>query len=765
MRKLSVLIFLLTAGTLYGQDWPRVIESQVGTITIYQPQIETYNGIDLTARTAISIVPNGSDAPVFGAAWLDCRVSTDRTNRIVRLEDVKVKRIKFPNGQDEQTSKISATLEDQMPRLELTFSLDLLLESLETAQKQKESARELEVTPPRIIVVNHPAVLVLIDGDPVLEAVEGTSLKRVTNTPYFIVQVGSGRFYLRGGATWYSAALVAGPWTKTDVPPKAAVDLSEQSSANNESDDELNADTLRLKTGQIPEIIVSTEPAELIASDGPIQLSPIEGTGLLYATNSPNRVFLEIATQQYYILLSGRWYRSKTMNGPWTNVESKKLPKDFAQIPPGSPCDDVLSSVAGTIPAKEAIQDAQIPQTAEVDRATATADVQYDGNPQFDPIENTGMDYAVNTPTPVVRVDGRYYACQNGVWFDGPDALGPWGVCISVPSVIYTIPPRYPVYNVRYVRVYGYNSSVAYVGYTAGYTGSYVFGGTVVYGTGYRYRMWYRHSYVARPSTWGFGMHYDPWSGWAFGASVGWGQPRGWFAHDARTVYPGWWGPVGYRPVYQPVVRPAYRAGYHPAYRQAAPTPPPPSGNNRSGGATRSSAIYGRWSAGVKRPTIGQTRPNVGETRPPAQSMPPPRPDVPPEKQPAVRPADREPRTEERGNLQVTPPPISRPIVRTSPPVKRENNVYAAPDGNVMRKTPQGWQQRDRNTWKDAGQAPARQGVVRDQEVRQRAAERSSGFLTIPTATPVVKAPPPQKTQPPPTRNSGDERKKDEKKR
>ncbi len=284
------------------------------------------------------------------------------------------------------------------------------------------------------------------------------------------------------------------------------------------------------------------------------------------------------------------------MTGPWTNVESKKLPKDFAQIPPGSACDDVLSSVAGTIPAKEAMQDAQIPQTAEVDRATATTDVQYDGDPQFEPIENTSMEYAVNSPTPVIHAGGQYYACQNGVWFDCPNPLGPWGVCVSVPDIIYTIPPRCPLYNVRYVRVYGYTPSVAYVGYTAGYTGCYVYGGTVVYGTGYRYGTWYRHSYVARPSTWGFGMHYDPRSGWSIGASVGWGQPHGWFAYNTRTVYAGWWGPVGYRPVYQPVVHPAYREGYHPAFRQPSPTSPkaPPSaGNNRSGGATRSSTIYG----------------------------------------------------------------------------------------------------------------------------------------------------------------------------
>jgi hypothetical protein len=738
--------------TLPAQDWPREVESAQGTIAVYQPQITSFQGNALSARAAISITPIGKDEPVFGAVWLDCRVSTDRTNRTVRLEDVDVKQIKFPNGADAETSNVSATLEKQMPLMDLTFSLDLLLESLETAQKERENARELEVTPPRIIVMNHPAVLVLIDGEPVLTSIEGTSLKRITNTPYFLVQdASSGRFYLRGGASWFVARIITGPWRKTENPPKLIVDLSEQQISNDDSDSPMKASDVGLKTGTIPEIVVSTEPAELIATDGPMQLSPIKGTGLLYASNTPGRLFMEIATQQYYVLVSGRWYRAKKLTGPWTNIESKKLPTDFANIPPGSECDDVLSSVAGTIPAREAILDAQIPQTAEVDRATATTDVQYDGDPQFEPIENTGMEYAVNTPTAVIRVAGRYYNCEKGVWFVSPGSHGPWTVCVDVPDVIYTIPPKYPVYNVRYVRVYGFNPSVAYVGYTAGYTGSYVFGGTVVYGTGYRYHPWYRHYYFARPWTWGFGVQYDPWTGWSFGVSVGWGQPRGWFTYNSRTVSPGWWGPVGYRPVYRHIAGPAYREGYHPSYHQviaSKPAGPSSGGMTRSSGATRTGTMYDGWSRGVKRPSVGET---VPPTKVPSRPVQPPPSRA--EARPTTKPESQsDPRAGMTGNSRITP----------RPPTK-QNNVYAAPDGNVLRKTPQGWQQRDRNTWKDAGQAPVKQGVDRDQVVRQRAAERSTSFKTPPPAQSAPKAQPAPKEQP--KRESGAERKKDDKKR
>ncbi|MCX6144116.1 MAG: hypothetical protein NTZ35_12955 [Ignavibacteriales bacterium] len=771
MKCLLTSLMICWTLTLSAQDWPREVVSPQGTITIYQPQIASFQGNALGARAAISITPNGKDEPVFGAVWLDCRVSTDRTSRTVRLEDVKVKQIRFPNGTDEETSKISATLEEQMPHLDLTFSLDLLLESLETAQKERETARELEVTPPKIIVMNHPAVLLLIDGQPVLTDVEGTSLKRVTNTPFFLVQVpSSGRFYLRGGAIWFSARNITGPWRKADNPPKVVVDLSEQSMSNDESDDQLKVNDVRLKTGKIPEIVVSTVPAELIATDGPMQLAPIKGTGLLYASNTPSRLFLEIASQQYYILVSGRWYNAKTLTGPWTNVESKKLPADFANIPPGSECDDVLSSVAGTIPAREAILDAQIPQTAEVDRATATTEVQYDGDPQFEPIENTGMEYAVNTPSAVIRFGGMYYNCDKGVWFEGSDAFGPWAVCVNVPDVIYTIPPRYPVYNVRYVRVYGYNPSVAYVGYTAGYTGCYVYRGTVVYGTGYTYHSWYRHNYYARPWTWGFGVHYDPWTSWSLGVSVGWGQPHGWFAYNARTVSAGWWGPGGSRPVYRPFVGPAYRDGYRPSYHPviaSKPAAPSTGGMTRNSGATRTGTMYDQWNRGVRRAAVGENAPRATVPSRPAQPAPA-RPDARPtaRPQPPANPAPEtkaETRVTPRPQPPVNPGPETKAETRVIPrPPTRENNVYAAPDGNVLRKTPQGWQQRDRNTWKDAGKAPVQQGVDRDQQARQRAADRTTSFKTPPPSQPTPKAQPAAKDQP--KRDAGADKKKEEKK-
>jgi hypothetical protein len=59
-------------------------------------------------------------------------------------------------------------------------------------------------------------------------------------------------------------------------------------------------------------------------------------------------------------------------------------------------------------------------------------------------------------------------------------------------------------------------------------------------------------------------------------------------------------------------------------------------------------------------------------------------------------------------------------------PSTQENNVFVAPNGDITRKTSQGWQQRNQSTWKAATPAAVKPELTRDLEIRQRATERSS---------------------------------------
>src|SRR5438552_18096802 len=103
---------------------------------------------------------------------------------------------------------------------------------------------------------------------------------------------------------------------------------------------------------------------------------------------------------RYYVLLSGRWFKSTTIVGPWEFAPYKQLPNGFAKIPATHPKANVLVSIPGTPQANEAVIANSIPQTATVQRNQAKLELTYDGPPQFKHIAGTPLLYAINTAKP-----------------------------------------------------------------------------------------------------------------------------------------------------------------------------------------------------------------------------------------------------------------------------------------------------------------------------------------------------------------------------
>src|SRR6187549_774881 len=131
-----VLLITVTSGFAQAQ-WPRVIEAKEAKITMYQPQPEALSGDKLTARTAVSVTPKSGE-PVFGAVWIESRVATDRTTRIVTLINVNVTEVKFPQAVDSVTiKKFKTLLETEIIKWDLQISLDDLLATLEVSDSEK----------------------------------------------------------------------------------------------------------------------------------------------------------------------------------------------------------------------------------------------------------------------------------------------------------------------------------------------------------------------------------------------------------------------------------------------------------------------------------------------------------------------------------------------------------------------------------------------------------------------------------------------------
>ena len=649
--------------------WPLRLETSSGLIDVYQPQPEKLEGDTLTSRAAVSLTPPGASEPVFGAIWMTARVFTDRDARTVTIVDVNVRRVAFPDSEAQQQEQFQQILQRQLPRLNITFALDELMTSLDTAERQKVAVQQLQTTPPKIIFTTTRSTLITIDGRPKLQpAPDQPSVMQVVNTPFIILfDMPSKRYFLKTGDTWMSAPEVTGPWGAAADVPRAVAAAGSKLAQPAENPNSTPAPPPPGGPGQI---IVTEEPDELIWTDGPPKYTPLPGNDLLYVSNTPSDVFMEVATQNIYVLLSGRWYRARSFQGPWEYVPADHLPAAFARVPADSEKAHVLASVAGTVEAQEARIDAAIPQTAAIRRDSgADLNVAYDGEPDFQPVPETSFSYCVNTPEAVVLVDRRYYCCHQAVWYEAIGPRGPWLVCTSVPQVIYTIPPSCPIYPVRYVYVYDYTPDVVYCGYLPGYTGCYVYGPTVVYGTGYIYPAWYRTVYICRPPTWGLGVRFElVYNSWGDGAPYGWDHR--WFARTPERRE--WFGPRGF-------------VDYHRIAREPRPqvTNVTNVTNIRNVTNVHTTLNIYNHEENVRR-NVNITR-NVTNTRVT---------DIRPPRQPSGRSAP-EPAAQQR---TPTGRNVPAPTEARTPP-RTSNNVYVGADGQLYRRTDSGWEQRTRQGW------------------------------------------------------------------
>ncbi len=530
-----------------ADPWPREIQITGGTLTVYQPQVESWDGGFLRFRAAVSVKPSDGGQEVFGVIQGSAHTLVDRPARMVSLFDYSLLKIDFPSLPD-HGERYYADLGRLLPSATMRISLDRLQGFL-AVEKLTAQTVAVKNDPPQIIVSYRPAVLVPVSGAPVYRLIPNTGLDRVVNTRALIIS-GGGEVFLHVYDGWMAAPGLGGPWhVATGVSP--SLDQIAEELAKEDEVDLLEAATPKSKPSlqtTAPSIYVAEQPTELIVFQGQPSFVPIPDTQLLWASNTPNEVIINTANNDYYVLISGRWFRAGSLSGPWAFVPSDDLPADFRHIPSGSQAAEVLASVAGTPQAKEALIADSIPQTAVIPRQGGPSFTPvFDGAPQLRPIEGTPLQYVVNSPDAIIEVDTTsFYALRNGVWFVAGSVLGPWSLATFVPDVIYSIPASSPLHYVTYVQIYWASPDSVEVGYTPGYMGTVVDpGGVVVYGTGYTYTPWVGTYYYPAPPTYGVAVYpaYDPAATAMFGFAMG--------MMTAALLTPApYWGPVYYNNYY-----------------------------------------------------------------------------------------------------------------------------------------------------------------------------------------------------------------------
>jgi hypothetical protein len=548
--------------------WPRVFQNKGTELTIYQPQVDYwYNFKELQFRSAISIETGDSKQEKVGVVEIHAETVVDHDSRTVVLIPVS-RELRFPNSSEAEEASLQVLVDELFPPVQtITVSLDRILAYLDPDEHSIQHAVELNLDPPKIFYSSRIAILVIFLGEPQLKPIktDKPDLMFAVNTNWDVFyDTVAQRYYLLNEDSWLTTSdAIKGRWSPTAGLPAGLFSLP--------ADDNW-AEVSRHVPGKLdknpPEVFVSTEPAELIITDGDPTYTPISGTRLIRIANTDLPLFLNSGDGKYYLLVAGRWFRSSSLNGPWT-AASNDVPADFARIPDDDPAAFVKASVPGTIEAKDAVLLASVPITTVVDtEKPPIVEVTYSGEPKFQAIPDTTIQYAVNSPQTIFLVNGGYYCCDQGIWFSSGTADGPWILCKNVPSAIYTIPPSHPAYNVTYVVVQNPTPTTVIYTQTAGYSGEYVAAtGVLMFGAGMIVgamiadnNHYYYPPYPAHYS-YGCGARYSyAYGGYYRAAHVSYGPYGGAGAAAAYNPYTGTYsrGAYAYGPSGSTSVRQAY---------------------------------------------------------------------------------------------------------------------------------------------------------------------------------------------------------------
>ena len=558
-----------TSSKPLDKGWPRLYTIDGNEIMLHQPQVDEWRDYaTLFARLAVTVKLKGYKEPAVGVVEFKAATVTNHETRLVTMYKPEITAVRFPGVSPDTAAALEMAVRSVPPARDHTeIALDRVVACVEQGQTKDEGV-QLNLDPPPIFYSDGEAILVSFLGEPRFSPIEGTALEFGLNTNWDVIRdTKTGQNYLLYRDGWLMTDdLLKGGWQPAK---KLPADMSKL--PKDEAWERVSKSVPGQPLASVPQVFVSKTPGEVIITEGRPKFRTIPGTNLSAISNSENSLFYHQVESHFYFMAAGRWFSAPELAGPWT-AATKLLPGDFAAIPKNDPSAEILASVPGTDEARDAVLLASIPKTGVVNRSEAKAEVTYDGAPEFQSIEGTTVQYAVNTSNDVFLVGASYYVCYEAVWFTGPTANGPWVVADSIPKEIYSIPPTSPKYNVTYVYVYDSTPTTVTCGYTSGYYGEVVCSGVVMYGTGvviiatssshYYYGYYppyywaygprpmpyYGHyNYYASPYGYGYSAH-GPYGGCGYGAKYN--PATGVYSRGGYAYGP--YGGAGYRTAYNP---------------------------------------------------------------------------------------------------------------------------------------------------------------------------------------------------------------------
>jgi len=185
------------AAAAVAPAWPKIIDRDGNHIIVYQPQLKSWEKYrTLVADTAISITPAGGKQILGVISW---RANTlaNVSERTVYVSDIEVLSSRFPTLDPQHEAEMQQKISHVYPTMTFNVSLNHMIASLEKV-KEPVNAAAVSTQLPTIFASTTPAIVLMVDGKPVLVPIEGTNLKYVVNTNWDLFYDGTEYFLLSG---------------------------------------------------------------------------------------------------------------------------------------------------------------------------------------------------------------------------------------------------------------------------------------------------------------------------------------------------------------------------------------------------------------------------------------------------------------------------------------------------------------------------------------------------------------------------------------
>jgi len=229
---LAGLLFLLS-GAIAAKEvgdgqYPKIRTTAAGTVVIHTPQITKWTKFrELEGWLALEVSRAGAEQPLVGSVGFSALSDVDLQHRTVDLTEIRVTQVVFPEATDPQ--RLDDLVRSMVTSEARTVPLDVILHGL-PKELMSDTRVKLRLEPPAIHMVTDPTVLLLLDGEPILEDIEGTSLAQVANTSAHLFFDHDGkRWYALNEQIWQTSDRLDGAWHLTTSLPDGFERLPESS--------------------------------------------------------------------------------------------------------------------------------------------------------------------------------------------------------------------------------------------------------------------------------------------------------------------------------------------------------------------------------------------------------------------------------------------------------------------------------------------------------------------------------------------------------